>query len=368
MFTNKLSQPPRSASKKWYLLRVTFILPLALLVLAMHSSIGAAPALAAPTPPQGVPTSPLLSPASYYGCVTTGDVTRCLNVWYATVKTKTGWRSLYMNIYLPATRPGPDPLLVYIHGGGWVIGDRTNCPGEIIAQRGYALACIEYRYSQEAVFPAQIYDVKRAVRWLRAHAYAFDLDPDKFGAWGDSAGGHLAALLGTSGGVKELEGPYGYLSYSSSVQAVADWYGLTDFTQVQPAFVETINWPVPYEVWALYHLKPWYIYTVATTLLLGGPVMEHLDLAQQANPLTWVDPSDPPFLILHGEADDIVPVQQSQMLSDWLGANAVPVTLIRDGWRGHSPSDQDNNDGSYGIHTIEQTLAFFDQHLQQSGQ
>jgi acetyl esterase/lipase len=297
-----------------------------------------------------------------YGCKTSGDVTRCLDTYFATVRTQTGWRKLYMNIYLPSNRPGLDPLLIYIPGGGYVVGGREDCPGEIAAISGYAIACIEYRHSQEAVFPAQIYDVKRAVRWLRAHAAYYGIDPEKFGAWGDSAGGHLAALLGTSGDVKELEGPYGYISTSSKVQAVVDWFGLTDFTQVEPAFVEAISWPVPYEVWATYNEKPWYLYTVVTTLVLGGPVSQHLDLARQASPLTWVDPTDPPFLIVHGEADTIVPVQQSQFLSDWLGANAVPVTLVRDSWRGHSPSDQ-GGENWYGAATIEQALAFFDRYL-----
>jgi acetyl esterase/lipase len=204
--------------------------------------------------------------------------------------------------------------------------------------------------------------VKRAVRWLRAHAATYGLDREKFGAWGDSAGGHLAALLGTSGGVKELEGPYGYTSYSSNVQVVVDWFGLTDFTRVEPAFVQNIEWPVPDKVWENYHQKPWYLYTVVTTLVLGGPVSEHLDLARSANPITWVDPTDPPFLIVHGEADTIVPVDQSQILSDALGTNAVPVTLIRDSWRGHSPSDE-GNPNWYGAATIEQALAFFDLYL-----
>jgi acetyl esterase/lipase len=220
------------------------------------------------------------------------------------------------------------------------------------------MACIEYRHSDQAIFPAQIHDVKLAVRWLHANAYYYGVDPARFGAWGDSAGGHLAALLGTSGGVPELEGAeLGYSGSSSKVQAVVDWFGLTDFTRVTPAFEFEISWPLKDEFYDEYGDRPWYIYTVATTLLLGGPVSDHLELARQANPITWIDPTDPPFYIMHGDIDTIVPVEQSQILADAL-VGKVPVTLQRDAWRWHSPSDQ-GGDG-YGPVTVSQALAFFD--------
>jgi acetyl esterase/lipase len=340
--------------------RLFAALLLGLLALASGPSISTARAGASSMPARPTETRALAQPAFIpYGCAwLPSGVTSCPDIWYATVPVKNGWRYLYMNLWLPTTRTGLDPLLIYIPGGGYLNGARANCPGEIVAAMNYAMACIDYRHSDEATFPAQIWDVKQAVRALRAYAPWYGLDPARFGAWGDSAGGHLAALLGTSGGVAELEGSGGYLGYSSRVQAVVDWFGLTDFTQVKPAVETQMTWPIPNDVWAANQGLPWYTYTVVTNLLLGGPVSQHLDLARQANPMTWVDPTDPPFFILHGEQDTIVPVEQSQILADALGASGVAVTLIRDDWRGHSPSDRDGS--GYGPQTIEQAVSFFD--------
>jgi acetyl esterase/lipase len=224
------------------------------------------------------------------------------------------------------------PLLIYIHEGGWREFSKEMCPGEMVAQRGWAIACINYRYSTEAIFPAQIHDTKSAVRWLRANATKYNFDPDKFGAWGASAGGHLSALLGTSEGVASLEGDGGNLKYSSAVQAVCDWYGPTDFTKVKPTFTE----PITPEVLEKYRGRPWYLYTVVTTLLLGGSVAEKQTLAKTANPITYIDRQDPPFMVLHGDLDDVVPVSQSEILVSALQAQRVPVTFIRKPKMAHS--------------------------------
>ena len=133
-----------------------------------------------------------------------------------------------LDLYLPEKAEGRLPLVVWIHGGAWQAGSKEGCPAVPLAAKGYAVASINYRLSQHAVFPAQIEDCKAAIRWLRANAAKYHLDPDHIGVWGASAGGHLVALLGTTGGVKELEGKGGNLDQSSRVQCVVDWFGPTD--------------------------------------------------------------------------------------------------------------------------------------------
>ncbi len=211
-----------------------------------------------------------------------------------------------LDLYLPEKAAGPLPVIVWVHGGGWRGGSKENCPAVPFAAKGYAVASINYRLSQHAIFPAQIEDCKAAVRWLRAHAKAYNLDPERFGAWGSSAGGHLVALLGTSGDIKELEGGGGNPEQSSRVQAVVDWYGPTDFTRMGGK-----------------HDSP----TSAESLLLGGPVQEHKDRAAKANPITYVSKDDPPFLILHGDKDTLVPLSQSELLADALKKAGAEVTL-----------------------------------------
>src|SRR5574338_458156 len=139
--------------------------------------------------------------------------------------------ALHLDLYLPANARNA-PLVIWIHGGGWADGDKDNPPGLSLLKHGYALASVEYRLTDRAPFPAQIHDVKAAVRFLRANAARFGLDPERFGAWGESAGGHLAALLGTTSVRGELEGDEGVTGVSSRVQAVCDWYGPTDLLKI----------------------------------------------------------------------------------------------------------------------------------------
>ena len=135
-----------------------------------------------------------------------------------------------LDLYLPEKAEDRLPLIVWIHGGAWYAGSKEGCPAVPFAAKGYAVASINYRLSQHAIFPAQIEDCKAAIRWLRANAAKYNLDPDHIGVWGASAGGHLVALLGTTAGVKELEGQGGNLDQSSRVQCVVDWFGPTDLT------------------------------------------------------------------------------------------------------------------------------------------
>jgi acetyl esterase/lipase len=158
--------------------------------------------------------------------------------------------------------------------------------------------------SQHATFPAQIEDCKAAIRWLRANAAKYHFDPDHIGVWGASAGGHLVALLGTTGGMKELEGKEGKLEESSRVQAVVDWFGPSDFRKIGVA-------PK----------------TSPVVKLLGGQISETKEKAALASPLAHVARGEPPFLIMHGDKDATVPLAQSEMLADALKKAGVEVTL-----------------------------------------
>jgi acetyl esterase/lipase len=208
-----------------------------------------------------------------------------------------------LDLYLPASGTNW-PLIVWIHGGGWTEGSKANPPGLGFLRHGFALASINYRFSQDAIFPAQLLDCKAAVRWLRAHAPTYGIDPGRIGVWGASAGGHLVALLGTTGGVKEFDTGEN-LGVSSRVQAVCDWFGPTDFT----------GFPGPD--------KP----DSPVARLIGGPVSKNLEQAQRANPIHYISKDDPPFLIMHGDKDPVVPLAQSQLLVDALQKAGVPATF-----------------------------------------
>jgi acetyl esterase/lipase len=227
-----------------------------------------------------------------------------------------------LDLYLPAGN-GPFPLLIYVHGGGFRQGDK-NLPAargilDALRKDGYAVASLNYRLSGEAKFPAAIQDVKTAVRWLRAHAQVYRLDPDRFAAWGDSAGANLVTLLGTSCGAPQLEGAdLGNADQSSCVQAVVDFYGPIDFLQMDGEFGGT-DCPAT-------HNRA----NSAESQYVGGALQQNKELAQQANPITYVSSDDPPFLIQHGTKDCTVPSQQSQLLYDALAPviGTTKVTLI----------------------------------------
>ncbi len=290
------------------------------------------------------------------GCQRKMDVTTIPDIVYKTYEVEGKKGEILLDLYLPQTNK-PVPVIVYIHGGGWLEGSKELCPKQIIAQQGFALACINYRLSYVAVFPAQIQDVKDAVIFLKANASKYNLDPDKFGVWGPSAGGHLSALLGTSAGVASLDGETENSQFDSSVQAVITFFPPTDFTQVPPTFVEPLS-PSVYEKYA--HL-PLFRYTEATTGLLGGPVEENLDLANLANPITHIDSSDPPFLIVHGLADDVVPISQSDLLAKALQDKGIEVTFIQEPDRKHSsygPKGQ-----RFDPKLIDLVIEFGDRHL-----
>ncbi len=192
------------------------------------------------------------------------------------------------------------PVIVFIHGGAWDSGDKSFMPFQLpFNNRGYAVASINYRLTREAPYPAQIEDCKIAISWLRSHAKVFKLDPDHIAVWGISSGGYLAALLGTTSDTEEhqWESP---ANISSAVQAVCDWCGPTDLTTIaQQAGTN-------------------YVLSHSIRRLLGGTPEEKPDMAKEASPVSYVHKGCPPFLIMHGQNDTIVPVEQSKELASRL--------------------------------------------------
>lgn len=227
------------------------------------------------------------------------------------VYARAGDADLPLDLYLPEGASGPLPVVVWVHGGAWRAGSKENPRALRLLERGYAVASINYRLSQEAIFPAQIHDCKAAVRWLRAHAGEYGLDPDRFGAWGASAGGHLVALLGTAANEPQLEGELGYPGESSAVQAVCDFFGPTDFSRMDDV-PGTMDHDAP---------------DSPESSLIGAPVQERPDLVALANPITYIGPDTPPFLIVHGDCDFTVLLNQSQFLYRALRVAGVDATF-----------------------------------------
>lgn len=247
-----------------------------------------------------------------------------------------------LDLYLPVSSKRPAPLIVFIHGGGWAEGDKQDVPSRPLVACGYACASINYRLSKTAKFPAQIHDCKAAIRWLRAHAGQYNFDPDKIGVWGISSGGQLAALLGTSGGVQELEGKEGVMNTSSRVQAVCDWSGPTDLRKI----VEQ-SAPMNMEVRGADGF---------IARFLGGLPSQKPELARLADPGTFVTSDDPPFLIMHGDRDTLIPIEQSRELYKELQAASVPSQLVVIPGAGHG-------DGFGSNENFQVTRKFFDANL-----
>jgi acetyl esterase/lipase len=213
---------------------------------------------------------------------------------------------LKLDLYGPQAM-GQRPAVVYIHGGGWVSGDKRAGEGAALVpelvRRGYVVAAVNYRLGPEHLFPAQIEDVKCAVRFLRAGAAMLGIDPDRIGAFGGSAGGHLAALLGVTDTSAGLEGKGGHADQSSRVQAVVDLYGPSD---LRALFDQSAG------------ARP-------RAIVFGGTDGAWIE---RGSPISYVSPDDPPFLLIHGDRDALVPVSQSQVLYEHLTAAGVPTSLV----------------------------------------
>jgi acetyl esterase/lipase len=236
------------------------------------------------------------------------------NIEYARVSSG----ALLLDIYTPKNFTNTLPVIVWLYGGGWEWGSKDFCPIAYMAAQNIAVVSINYRLSGVAPYPAQIFDCKGAVRWLRANADKYHLDADHIGIFGASAGGHLAALLGTTAGNAELEGDVGgNLNFSSRVQAVCAFYPPTDLDLLVTNPVSRAS---------------------ATTMvgrLLGGPLNQNLAKAALASPLRFVSKESAPFFLLHGEMDSLVPVQQSELLYNALKKAGVEAHLVIVPGKGH---------------------------------
>jgi len=253
-----------------------------------------------------------------------------------------GDKRLLLDLYRPEEAAGPLPVIVGIHGGGWASGSRAGNLGSWLARHGYAVAVIDYRLSGEAIFPAQIEDCKAAVRWLRANAKKYHLDPDRFGAIGHSAGGHLTSLLATTGEVQEFD-KGDHLDFSSRIQAACPISGPTDFLQMDAHAPKGAR---------LKHDAP----NSPEARLIGGPIQENKAKVAKANPITYVDKNDPPFLIVHGDSDPVVPAHQAHLLHEALNKAGVETKLHLVQEAGHAVGGREVND---------RIVAFFDKHLKQ---
>lgn len=251
-----------------------------------------------------------------------------------------------LDLVLPADRQvsRPLPVIVYVHGGAWKMGHRgagIKPLRRLVATRDYAGVTVGYRLSGDAVWPAQIHDCKAAIRWVRGNAEQYGFDADRIAVYGHSAGGHLVALLGTSGGVERLEGEVGdFDRLSSKVNCVVNFFGPTDFTTIADHPCE-MDYAGPES---------------AAAQLFGGTIRERPQVARDASPLWHVDRNDAAQLILHGDQDQLVPYQQATVLHRALTAAGVPTALItvRGGKHG-------NFEGPATERLVEQ---FLDRHLQ----
>lgn len=337
------------------------VLALAALVLLSATGCGSsATATSAPQPASDATSAPVAAPAASTetavmprrggpgGSSAFSSVAPTYkDLAYATVSS-----AQKLDLYLPTTGSGPFLLVIMVHGGGFMFGDKADGGGltgvDALLEAGYAVASINYRLSGEAKYPAQIHDVKAAVRFLRANATQYNLNPDKFGAWGASAGGNLVSLLGTTCGVAELEGAeLGNAEQSSCVQAVVDWFGPIGFLKMQEqltaagcsANTDSADSP--------------------ESRLMGAPIQTIPEKVALTNPMNYITPDDAPFFIENGTADCNIPPVQNKNLADALSAviGADKVTYVSLEGAGHGGSQFETAEN------LAQVIAFLDKYL-----
>jgi acetyl esterase/lipase len=267
------------------------------------------------------------------------------------VFTTTPEMTLVLDLYRSTNSVEKLPVVVLIYGGAWMMRfpQSQTFKAEWLAQNGYAAAVIDYRLSSEAKFPAQLYDCKAAVRWLRANAEKYNLDAAHIGAWGDSSGGHLASLLGLTGGINNLEGNGGNPGESNQVQAVVDFFGPADLLQMGA------------------HALPGSPFAYGSAgspegLLIGGGIADNVEKAKLASPVNYATNNAAPFFIVHGDQDRIVPHYQSELLYKALTNAGADVTFYTIAGADHEspPFDSDMMRGA--------VKSFFDKHLKEAGQ
>jgi acetyl esterase/lipase len=245
---------------------------------------------------------------------------------------------LQLNLARPRTGDGPFPTVLCIHGGGFRAGKRESYDGLVIrlAQKGYVAVTVTYRLAPKYQFPAAVHDCKAAVRWLRANAAKYKIDPERIGVTGGSAGGHLAQFLGVTAGVKEFEGDGGNAGQSSGVACVVNVYGPSDFTKSYGKSVDAAE---------------------VLPLFLGGNLETARKKHIRASPLSWVTPDAAPTLCIHGTEDKYVAHEQAVWIVEKLKASAVEAELLTLEGAGHGFQGKD-------LETAEAALiAFFDKQL-----
>ena len=238
---------------------------------------------------------------------------------------RAGATDLKLDLAMPESGAGPFPAIVFLHGEGWRAGHRRDMRhfAEGVAHMGYVGVTVEYRLVPAARFPAQVEDCKTALRWLRANAATYRIDPGRIGAVGFSAGGHLASLLGVTSAKDGRDG----------VQAVVSFFGPEDFT--------TRDWPSDLE-------------REVIVPFLGGTFAERPEAYERASPVRYVTPEAPPFLLFHGGRDELVPVDQSRRLAEKLRGAGVPVELVVFEGERHGFTDAHNQE------SMKRMMAFLD--------
>ena len=304
-----------------------------------------APVIVGPPPVESAPLPPHRAAA--------GGVRMLAGVPYAAVP---GARPLELDLWLPPAPATDVPAVIFLHGGGWRLGSRHGAgpayagtspnPFELVAQSGIAVASVDYRLSGEATFPAPLHDAKAAVRWLRARAGEIGVDPQRVPAWGESAGGHLAELVGLTAGDASLDGTIG-IPGTSAVSAVVAWYAPSDI-----AAVATDAGTDPLDA------------STREAQLLGAPAASVPDLAALASPIRHVTAGAPPILLLHGRADRLISFRQSQRLHAALVAVGADAHL-------HLYDDADHmwlGSTEAAADALQRTIAFLHQHLDTDGE
>jgi acetyl esterase/lipase len=254
-----------------------------------------------------------------------------------------GGKPLLMDVFIPKHRNGtPTPAVLWIHGGGWERGDKSgNSGAQFLADAGFVTASLSYRLSGDSPFPAAVEDCKCAIRFLRASAPKYGIDPVRIGAAGSSAGGHLAELLATADQSAGLEGDGGWQNVSSKVQAAASYYGVSDLTVPFPQ--DTVRVIVKF---------------------FRGTEKEKPELYRKASPILYVSKDDPPLLLVHGEKDDGVPFDQSVRMAETYRRVRLPVEFIAVKNAGHDFQHIGNAPISPSVEVIHQrTVDFFKRYL-----
>ncbi|WP_422926722.1 alpha/beta hydrolase fold domain-containing protein [Singulisphaera sp. PoT] len=287
--------------------------------------------------PRSLGIAALVLASGTFSLTLRGDDLPRVSADYDVVYSKPGASELKLDIAWPSDGKGPYPAVLVIHGGAWRTGKKDHMRGMLteFASRGYVAISPQYRFCPQEPFPAQVHDVKAAVRWVKSHASEYKIDPEHVGAVGFSAGGHLALMLGVTGPQDGLEGDAAASDPITKIQAVVNYFGPTDLAASD----------IPGESQPL------------VRDFLGGKPSDKPDLAAKASPLTFVTKDDAPILTFHGTKDAVVPVTQATKLSEKLTTTGVPsrAVLLVDsghGWKGAELKK-----------TMDETFAFFDQHL-----